>query len=92
MTKVVNIRKDPYDIYCGRAGCGQNGYFGNPYSFKLGRAKCIAMFEQYFYIRLDNDPDFKNAVLALKDKILGCFCKPLDCHCDIIAEYLNRGD
>lgn len=30
MTKVVNIRKDDNDVYIGRAGKGQEGYFGNP--------------------------------------------------------------
>ena len=28
-------------------------------------------------------------VLKLKDKILGCSCKPLACHGDIIKAYLD---
>ena len=28
----------------------------------------------------------------LKDKILGCWCKPLPCHGDILAELANRLD
>lgn len=34
MTKVVNIRKDDYDVYIGRAGKGEVGYYGNP--FRIG--------------------------------------------------------
>jgi len=90
MTKVVNLKKHTYDVYCGRAGRGHDGYFGNPYDISHGREKCIEMFKIYFYNRLDGDPDFKERVLALKNKVLGCFCKPLPCHCDVIADYLNN--
>jgi len=31
MTKVVNIKHSKYDVYCGRAGKGQDGYFGSPF-------------------------------------------------------------
>ncbi len=35
------------------------------------------------------------AILALKeDSVLGCWCKPLDCHCDVIVSawhYLKEG-
>ncbi len=33
-TRVVNIRKKAYDVYIGRAGKGQDGYFGNPFRLK----------------------------------------------------------
>ncbi|MFQ5351650.1 MAG: DUF4326 domain-containing protein, partial [Candidatus Binatia bacterium] len=28
--RVVNLRKEPYDVYIGRAGRGESGLFGNP--------------------------------------------------------------
>lgn len=31
-----------------------------------------------------------NIKKELKGKILGCFCKPKACHCDIIKEYLDN--
>ena len=34
-TRVVNIRKEAYDVYIGRAGKGQDGYFGNPFRLCL---------------------------------------------------------
>jgi hypothetical protein len=88
-TTVVNIRFDQYDVYIGRAGKGEPGYFGNP--FKIGsREDNIKQFKKYFYDRLRNDLEFRKNVHNLKGKRLGCFCKPKNaCHGDVIAEYLN---
>ncbi len=91
MTTVVNLRKNKYDIYIGRAGRGHDGYFGNPFSSYKdgGREKAIALFRDYFYNRLKIDPVFAEEINKLKGKILGCFCSPKKCHGDIIVEYLN---
>lgn len=90
-TKVVNLYKDSYDVYIGRAGKGQDGYFGNPFPLKKNeeRGATIERYKQYFYHRIKTDPDFKLKIERLKGKTLGCFCKPNSCHGDIIAEYLN---
>lgn len=92
LTKVVNLRKEGYDVYIGRAGHGLDGFFGNP--FRLDREEqrddVLEKFEEYFYKRLNNDPEYKQRILSLKGKRLGCFCKPKACHGDIIAEYLNE--
>lgn len=87
-TFVVNLYKEPYDVYVGRAGNGQDGYFGNPYR-AMPRQESIALFRKYFYKRLKEDPTFNKRVRSLKGKILGCFCKPKPCHADVIAEFLN---
>ena len=91
-TTVVNICKEPYDVYIGRAGKGKDGYFGNPVVMEVeeDRPLVLEWYKRYFYSRLKADPEFKQRVLELKDKKLGCFCKPKSCHGDIIAEYLNR--
>lgn len=90
-TTVVNIRNNLYDQYIGRAGKGQDGYFGNPFRLNPGesRGSTLEKYKKYFYKRLANDPEFKRRIHALKGLVLGCFCKPRDCHGDIIAEYLN---
>lgn len=90
--RVVNLRKSPYDVYIGRAGKGQSGYFGNPYSVAEYGDKAIPLFREYFHERIITDPVFKARVLALKSKILGCFCAPYVCHGDIISEWLNAQD
>jgi hypothetical protein len=99
MTRVVNIKHgEKYDVYCGRPGKGESGYFGNPHvvgfcqicNVEHRRGEAIEAFKPYFYDRIKNDSNFLSKVLALKDKTLGCFCKPLACHCDIIVDYLDN--
>lgn len=89
MTKVVNIYKESYDIYCGRAGKGKDGYFGNPFS-EGTREENIKAFEEYFYNRIDSDREYRKRVQELYGKTLGCFCKPKSCHCDVYVEYFNK--
>lgn len=101
-TRVVNLRKESYDVYIGRgrkpeyyrwepcsAGYGQ---FGSPFPITEGssREESIRKYKDYFYDRIRKDPDFKSSVEALRGKTLGCFCKPKACHGDIIADYLNN--
>ena len=90
-TKVVNIRNHKYDVYIGRAGRGQDGYFGNPFALKADEARgsSLEKYRKYFNNRLETDPEFRRRILALKGKTLGCFCKPHPCHGDIIAEYVD---
>ena len=91
-TKVVNINKEDYDVYIGRDGKGLNGYFGNPFKLLPGQESgdTLDAYSQYFFNKLENDPEFRRKVNTLKNKKLGCFCKPKKCHGDIIVEYLNK--
>lgn len=90
-TRVVNLNESPYDVYIGRAGHGQDGYFGNPYKLTEGRrGSTLEAYKRYFYERLEYDAEFKRRVLELRNKTLGCFCKPNPCHGDIIKEYLDN--
>jgi hypothetical protein len=76
--------------------------WGNP--FKIGRTKCDHpdCVEHYYHITREKslrayrdwlkgmlrvDPAFLE---PLRGKTLACWCKPLDCHADIIAEYLDE--
>lgn len=88
-TTVVNIHHDePYDIYIGRAGRGQDGYFGSP-CVGGSRSTNIRAFKAYFEARLKRDPEYKARVLALRGKRLGCHCAPMICHGDIIAAWVD---
>lgn len=93
MTRVVNIRAESYDVYIGRAGKGQDGYFGNPYSMvgssEKERTRVLKLFEEYFLHRMYADAEFNRRVLALKGKTLGCFCSPKRCHGEIIADWIG---
>lgn len=77
--KVVNIRKgEKYTVYCGRPSI-----LGNPFIVgKDGtRDEVIAKFREHAL----NNSAVKYAIAKLKETdILGCYCKPLPCHCDEI--------
>ena len=97
MTIVVNIRKEKFDIYIGRNKAGvipnppDHGCYGNPFNLKYyTREESLRLYREYFNARIDADHVFRDAILLLRGKILGCFCKPLDCHGDVIVEWLNN--
>ena len=91
-TVVVNIKKEHFDVYIGRAGRGEDGYLSNPFRIGQGtsREDAVKRFHGYFADRIERDSEFKRRVLALKGKKLGCFCKPKACHGDVIADWLNK--
>lgn len=83
MTMVVNCRKEEYDIYIGRPSI-----WGNP--FVIGkdgnREEVIKKYEEY----LLNTPHLLNKLYELKDKKLGCWCKPAACHGDVLIKLINK--
>jgi hypothetical protein len=85
-TTVVNVKSSKYDVMADRSTI-----FGNPYHIgKDGsREEVIGLHKLYFYKRVAVDPEFLKAVLSLKGKIVGCWCKPLPCHVDTIAEFVD---
>ena len=68
---MVNIRKEAYDVYIGRAGKGQDGYFGNPFRLKqdMDRGGTLAGFREYFYRRLANDAEYRRRVHELQERL-----------------------
>jgi len=38
-TVVVNIYQEQFDVYIGRAGRGEDGYFGNPFRMGNGTSR-----------------------------------------------------
>lgn len=92
---MVNLRKEPYDVYIGRAGKGETGYFGNPFHLKNWgdeneRKLVLEKYRKYFLDRVQKDKEFREEVLKLKGKRLGCFCKPKQCHGDVMAEWIDK--
>jgi len=89
ITTVRNQTKEEFDISIGRGGP-----WGNP--FKIGhgpggltREEVIDKYRDYFEQEILTDPEKHAALLSLRGYRLGCFCKPLACHGDVIASYLN---
>ena len=58
----------------------------------VGREDVIERYRTYFYEEIVNDPEKRKQILGLRGMRLGCHCKPLPCHGDVIAEYLNGLD
>lgn len=97
-TKVVNIfninpnwETNKFYVYIGRAGKGQDGYFGNPFIVgKDGtREEVFAKYVDWLAEKTQTDPIFTERLLALKGKILVCFCSPRLCHGDAIKAWLD---
>lgn len=94
--RILNLRNnptllnDPNNVYIGRAGRGQNGFFGNPFNLQKGetRAKTLERYLAYFVDRLKRDDQFRCEVLKLRGKNLVCFCAPLPCHGNIMRSFI----
>jgi len=86
MTTVVNIKKTKnYDVYIGRGSkCG------NPFVMKdwsqTERDRVCDEYEKWFWTT-----DLITYLHELKDKRLGCYCKPKRCHGDFLAKLCNEG-
>lgn len=88
-TRVVNLRREPYDVYIGRANRAYNlkrSPWFNP--FRVGRDgtrdECIAKYYDYLLSSY-----LINHIEELRGKTLGCWCKPNACHGDVISDYLE---
>ena len=89
MTKVVHMKKEPFDVYIGRPS-----KWGNPFSHKEGtaaefkvdsRKQAIEKFEEY----LISNKSLQSDLHELKGKTLGCWCYPKSCHGDILAKWAD---
>jgi hypothetical protein len=82
MTTVVNCRKEKYDIYIGRPSKWGNPFRIGPYT----REEAIKKYEEW----IQTQDWLLKDIYELKNKKLGCYCKPLSCHGDILAEIINN--
>jgi len=92
ITKVVNLYKEPYDIYIGRGS-----KWGNPFTTNKDKEtlaseivetseEAISKYKEYVL----NTPDLMQSLDELEGKRLGCFCKPKPCHGDVLLELLSQ--
>ena len=92
--------KNPQHEYIGRGGVvfinkerfpKRSSTWANPYKVKKeGRDKSLELYELWLREKIKNEgiEEFKK----LKNKVLGCWCKPEKCHGDIIIKILNELD
>jgi hypothetical protein len=81
--RVVNLRKEKYTHYIGRPSI-----FGNP--FIIGKDGTREQVIEKYSDCLRHGINELNIIEAIKklpeDAILGCYCKPLPCHGDVIIK------
>jgi hypothetical protein len=77
-TRVVHIRKEPYDVYIGRPS-----KWGNP--FKIGPDGTREDVIRKYHAWVLRQPHLMSSLHELRGKRLGCFCKPQACHGDVLA-------
>jgi hypothetical protein len=92
ITKVVNMKDEPYDIYIGRGS-----KWGCPYTIIKDRPtlaseivdskeEALSKYKEYVL----TSPELMESLDELEGKVLGCFCKPEKCHGDILLELLTK--
>lgn len=84
-TRVVNLRREFCDVEICRPG-----KWGNP--FAIGRdgtrTEVIEKYRQW----IKTQPHLLEQLPMLKGKRLGCYCKPLPCHGDVLVEMAEALD
>ncbi len=68
--------------------------FGNPFRLEevgghYTRKESVEAYREWFKEKIRSDPEFRKSVEDLKGETLGCWCKPKQCHGDVILEYLR---
>lgn len=91
-TRVVHCRKEKYDVYIGRPE-----KWGNPFTHikdKRTRAEFIVDTREEAISKyrewILQQPELLKDLHELKDKVLGCWCKPQSCHGDVLIELINK--
>lgn len=82
-TTVVNKYKEPYEVYIGRGS-----KWGNP--FVIGKDGNRDDVCDKYEVYLLSNQTLLDALPELKDKKLGCFCKPQRCHGDLLAKLADE--
>lgn len=90
-TVVVNLGREKFDVYIGRrSGKLLESKWSNPY--KIGkdgtREEVIQKYRAYIRKRLQLK-SWRLSLQQLRGKRLGCWCKPLSCHGDVLVEFLE---
>ena len=81
--RVVNYRKEPYDISIMRPS-----KWGNPYQVGVDGDRDEVLRKYRVYIV--HNKELMDSLIELEGKTLGCCCKPLKCHGDVLVELIRK--
>jgi len=81
---VVNKKRHAFDVYIGRGSI-----WGNPYRIGVDgtRAEVIEKYEVY----IRNNSKLLKKLHLIQGMVLGCYCKPLPCHGDVLIKLIEEG-
>lgn len=85
--RVVHCRREPYDLYIGRAMPRQGlagSKWANPY--RIGKDGDRWEVIEKYRLYIEKRPDLMAALPELEGLVLGCWCKPDACHGDVLLE------
>jgi hypothetical protein len=82
-TTVVHCKRRPYDVYIGRGSV-----WGNP--FVIGKDGTRDEVIAKYRARIAQRPDLLAQLEELRGMVLGCWCKPLACHGDVLVELIDN--
>jgi hypothetical protein len=91
-TQIVNLNKEPYDVYIGRGskwGCPYTIIKDRPTLAKeivASKEETLSKYKEYVL----NTPELMESLDELDGKVLGCFCKPEPCHGDVLLELIAQ--
>jgi hypothetical protein len=84
-TVVVNIKQEICDVYVGRGSIWGNKFSHVPTRYTsipvATREEAIERYRTWIVTQ----PHLMARLHELRGKILGCFCKPENCHGDVLA-------
>ena len=92
VTKLVNLKKEDYDVYIGRGskwGCPFTVIKDRPTLAKEivgSKEEALAKYKEYVL----SSPELMDSLHELEGKVLGCFCKPEKCHGDVLLQLLEQ--
>ena len=91
---VVHCKKAPYDIYIGRPSKWGNIFTHIQDGISLAkyvvgsRDEAVESYREW--ITNGEGKHLLKDLPELKNKIIGCWCKPQSCHGDILAELVSK--
>lgn len=85
-TLVVNRRYEAFDVYIGRGSIWGNVYSHLSSNFSITPVKTRDEAVDKYAVWIQTQPQLLARLHELKDKRLGCYCAPLRCHGEVLAE------
>ena len=89
--RIVNLRKERFDLYIGRRRTGAHNKWANPYPINARRTRkqAIMEYERHLIAQIGSGEVTREELADLhrQGTVVGCFCAPQPCHGEVIALY-----